>query len=95
MEKAFLILICFLLFSTCIQVLADDPYTCNVDSDCHQKCDKMVCIMHRCRCINARQETLPFAKTTSPQACIDHCKSIDEEVSAWTTNHCSCRKPSM
>ncbi|CAF2130253.1 unnamed protein product [Brassica rapa subsp. trilocularis] len=92
MEKATLVFIGLLLFSTCAQILAQKEL-CKNDSDCKKICgnDVPVC-QYNVRCVCITNEPL-----TNQQACIDHCKSIGEIASLWIpeNNKCYCRKPLM
>ncbi|KAL0738069.1 hypothetical protein Bca4012_014279 [Brassica carinata] len=92
MEKATLVFIGLLLFSTYAKILAQKEL-CKNDSDCKKICgrDTSVCV-YNVRCVCITNEPL-----TSQQACIDHCKSIGEVASLWTpdNNKCYCRKPLM
>ncbi|CAH8340441.1 unnamed protein product [Eruca vesicaria subsp. sativa] len=93
MEKATLVFIGILLFSTFAQILAYKEL-CKNDSDCEKICGKEMvssCV-YNVRCVCITREPL-----TNQQACFDHCKSIGEIVSLWTphNNKCHCRKPLM
>ncbi|RIA05257.1 hypothetical protein BRARA_K00461 [Brassica rapa] len=90
MEKATLVFIGLLLFSTCKKIIS---HLCKNDSDCKKICgnDVPVC-QYNVRCVCITNEPL-----TNQQACIDHCKSIGEIASLWIpeNNKCYCRKPLM
>ncbi|AEE83938.1 unnamed protein product [Arabidopsis thaliana] len=99
MEKAALIFIGLLLFSTCTQILAQ---SCNNDSDCtNLKCatKNIKCEQNKCQCLDERYIRAISLNTRSPrcnvQSCIDHCKAIGEVIYVCFTYHCYCRKPPM
>ncbi|CAH2078752.1 unnamed protein product [Thlaspi arvense] len=94
MEKATLIFIGFILFSTCTQILAQ---SCKKDTDCiHLKCvTKIKCVENKCKCINEKYAFKPFDTSCGVAACIDLCKAKGEQAYACILNHCYCRKPPM
>ncbi|CAN8274776.1 unnamed protein product [Cochlearia groenlandica] len=96
MEKAALIFICLVLFSTCTQIQA---LYCEKVSDCvHFKCiTKVKCQENKCTCVDDKHiGFLPLDNCgVAASACSDYCKAKGEVAYACIYNHCFCRKPPM
>ncbi|KAL0694027.1 hypothetical protein Bca4012_061207 [Brassica carinata] len=102
MEKAALIFIGLLLFSTCkinfTQILSK---SCNTDSDCTNiacpSITKLKCVKNTCQCVKDGNIDLPLQTRCDPAACAALCKSKGEEVGFYVCalDHCYCRKPPM
>ncbi|WZY77954.1 hypothetical protein YC2023_024338 [Brassica napus] len=94
MEKAALIFIGILTFTTCTKMLVQ---SCDDDSDCNVlKCTsaaKIMCVQNICQCANERHLGFSFGPSDSicnARVCTPICRSKGEYFQACLNGQCKC-----